>query len=123
MTTGITSLSSSKFQRFINHPAGPKTIHFWAPIMKWGLVIAGISDLKRPAESLSVSQNIALTATGLIWSRYSTQIIPINYPLLSVNLFLAGTGVTQLFRIYRYRQNQSKSSVNVTTTKVSHPAS
>ncbi|CAG8674261.1 15249_t:CDS:2 [Acaulospora morrowiae] len=96
---------STKIQSFINHPAGPKTIHFWAPMMKWALVIAGLSDLKRPAENLSLSQNVALTATGVIWSRYSTQIIPYNWALLSVNLFVAGTGFTQLFRILNYRRN------------------
>ncbi|CAG8493532.1 4979_t:CDS:2 [Ambispora gerdemannii] len=74
---------------------GPKTIHFWGPIMKWGLVIAGLGDLKRPAEKLSVSQQV-----GLIWSRWSTQIVPINYPLLSVNAFVAGTGIVQLYRIW-----------------------
>ncbi|KAK6017013.1 hypothetical protein OSTOST_17499, partial [Ostertagia ostertagi] len=37
-----------------NHPAGPKTVFFWAPTIKWGLVIAGIADLARPAEKLSV---------------------------------------------------------------------
>lgn len=36
---------------------GPKTIHFWAPAMKWGLVIAGISDINRPAEQISVFQS------------------------------------------------------------------
>ncbi len=30
----------------------------------------------------------AVTATGLIWSRYSTQINPVNYNLLAVNLFM-----------------------------------
>lgn len=45
------------FEKFINHPAGPKTIFFWAPLMKWGLVIAGLGDLKRPANQLSVSQS------------------------------------------------------------------
>jgi hypothetical protein len=95
---------TSKFNRFLNHEAGPKTVHFWAPMIKWGLVIAGLSDLKRPAENLSVSQNVALTATGLIWARYSTQIIPKNYPLLSVNAFLAATGLTQLYRIWNYRR-------------------
>ncbi|CAB4378481.1 mitochondrion protein [Rhizophagus irregularis] len=102
---------SSKLQQFINHPAGPKTVHFWAPVMKWGLVIAGLSDLKRPPESLSVSQNVALTATGLIWSRYSTQIIPVNYTLLSVNLFVAGTGLTQMYRIWNYRRSLKSSPV------------
>ncbi|CAG8451167.1 10569_t:CDS:2 [Funneliformis mosseae] len=109
---------SSRFQRFINHPAGPKTVHFWAPVMKWGLVIAGISDLKRPPESLSVSQTCALTATGLIWSRYSTQIIPVNYTLLSVNIFVAGTGLTQMYRIWNYRRSLKSSPESSSETLV-----
>ncbi|KAG9291539.1 hypothetical protein G9A89_021958 [Geosiphon pyriformis] len=123
MSSSVSAISSSRFQSFLNHPAGPKTIHFWAPIMKWGLVIAGLGDLKRPAEHLSVSQNCALTATGLIWSRWSTQIIPKNYPLLSVNAFLAGTGIMQLYRIWDYRRNlpksEAQSSDKSTSTVVS----
>ncbi|RZC39685.1 mitochondrial pyruvate carrier 2-like [Asbolus verrucosus] len=80
------------------HPAGPKTVFFWAPIFKWGLVIAGVSDLARPAETLSIPQTMALAATGVIWSRYSLVIIPKNYSLFSVNVFVA---VTQLFQLYR----------------------
>ena len=77
--------------------------------MKWALVIAGISDLKRPADRLSLTQStglpiplmvVALAATGLIWARYSTQIIPINYNLMTVNLFVGATGLYQLWRIY-----------------------
>ena len=26
-----------------NHPAGPKTIHFWAPTFKWAISIANIA--------------------------------------------------------------------------------
>ena len=37
---------------------GPKTVFFWAPMMKWCLVMAGLKDLSRPAEKLSASQNI-----------------------------------------------------------------
>jgi len=36
--------------------------------------------------------------TGLIWTRYSTQITPINYNLMTVNAFMAVTGLYQLFR-------------------------
>ncbi|KAI8453847.1 mitochondrial pyruvate carrier [Phakopsora pachyrhizi] len=90
----------SKLTGFLNHPTGPKTIFFWAPMFKWGLVIAGVKDLGRPAEKLSLSQNIALAATGLIWVRYSFVITPINYPLASVNLFVGATGFTQLYRIW-----------------------
>lgn len=39
-------------------------------MMKWGMVLAGIGDLSRPAEKLSVPQNAALAATGMIWVRY-----------------------------------------------------
>ncbi|XP_014772439.1 mitochondrial pyruvate carrier 2 [Octopus bimaculoides] len=89
-----------------NHPAGPKTIFFWAPAFKWSLVIAGLGDLSRPAEKLSVTQSTALTATGLIWSRYSMVIIPKNYSLLAVNIFVALTGMYQLKRIFMYRYYQ-----------------
>ena len=46
-----------------------RTIFFWAPLAKWGLVAAGLKDLGRPAEKLSTSQNVALAATGFIWVR------------------------------------------------------
>ena len=39
-------------------PTGPKTVFFWAPLMKWCLVAAGLKDLSRPADKLSVSQNV-----------------------------------------------------------------
>lgn len=86
-----------------NHPAGPKTVFFWAPIFKWGLVIAGIGDLSRPVEKLSLPQNVALAATGCIWTRYSMVIIPKNWTLFSVNLFVGATGIYQLMRIYKHR--------------------
>eukprot|EP00983_Pelagomonas_calceolata_P131423 1161774-Pelagomonas_calceolata.AAC.9 len=45
-----------------------------------------------------LNAHAAITATGLIWSRYSTQITPVNYNLLAVNVFMAITGSYQLFR-------------------------
>ncbi|KAG8185856.1 hypothetical protein JTE90_004398 [Oedothorax gibbosus] len=101
----------AKLQPLWSHPAGPKTIFFWAPAFKWSLVIAGISDMARPAEKLSLSQSTALTATGIIWSRYSMVIIPKNYSLFSVNVFVALTGLYQLSRIYTYRQSLKQPAV------------
>ncbi|KAM0754887.1 UPF0041-domain-containing protein [Meredithblackwellia eburnea MCA 4105] len=98
MASAATAPVTSKLQAFINHPAGPKTVFFWAPMFKWGLVAAGLKDLSRPAEKISIPQNLALTATGLIWVRYSFVIIPVNYSLASVNIFVAGTGITSLYR-------------------------
>lgn len=75
-------------------------VFFWAPLMKWCLVAAGIKDLSRPADKLSVTQNSALAATGMIWVRYSLVITPVNYSLAAVNAFVGMTGLYSLYRIY-----------------------
>eukprot|EP00004_Rigifila_ramosa_P016999 TRINITY_DN4089_c0_g1_i1.p1 TRINITY_DN4089_c0_g1~~TRINITY_DN4089_c0_g1_i1.p1 ORF type:complete len:130 (-),score=26.32 TRINITY_DN4089_c0_g1_i1:24-356(-) len=93
---------ASKFSAFMNHPAGPKTVHFWAPAAKWALVVAGLADLNRPVEKISAPQNTALATTGLIWARYSTQIIPVNYSLMTVNIFVGATGIYNLGRKFGY---------------------
>lgn len=70
---------------------------------KWGLVIAGIKDLTRPAELLSAEQTVAIGITGFIYSRFSMVIVPKNYTLLSVNVFVAITQSIQLLRILKYK--------------------
>ena len=71
-----TSKTASSLIKFWNHPAGkikyfkniykyspynmligPKTVHFWAPMFKWGLVIAGLADMNRPVEKVSLFQS------------------------------------------------------------------
>lgn len=52
-------------------------------------------------ESNVVSSIAAVTLTGIIWTRYSTQITPINYNLMTVNAFMALTGMYQLSRKIR----------------------
>jgi hypothetical protein len=47
-------------------------------VQQWCLVLAGVSDFYRPAEKLSLTQNAALTATGLIWTRWCLIIKPRN---------------------------------------------
>jgi len=103
MSGAASSAAASRFSGFMNHPAGPKTVFFWAPIMKWCLVAAGLKDLTRPADKLSVSQNLALAGTGFIWVRYSFVIIPVNYSLAAVNFFVGLSGLSQLARIAHYR--------------------
>ncbi|KAJ1989219.1 Mitochondrial pyruvate carrier subunit [Coemansia spiralis] len=95
----MSTASTSAFSRLWNSPVGPKTIHFWAPAMKWGLVIAGLGDLTRPADQISVKQQLSLAATGLIWTRWSTIITPKNYSLATVNFFVGCTAAYQLARV------------------------
>jgi len=74
--------------------------------MKWCLVVAGISDFARPADKLSLTQNAALTATGMIWTRWCLIIKPRNILLAAVNFFLAGVGIVQVSRIMNYRYSE-----------------
>ena len=92
------------FRRFWNSETGPKTVHFWAPTLKWGLVFAGLNDIKRPVEKVSGAQNLSLlVATALIWTRWSFVIKPKNYLLASVNFFLGCTAGYHLTRIANFR--------------------
>ncbi|KAI9809301.1 MAG: hypothetical protein M1825_002592 [Sarcosagium campestre] len=97
--------------RIWNSPVGVKTVHFWAPVMKWALVLAGISDFYRPAEKLSLTQNIALTATGAIWTRWCLIIKPKNYLLAAVNFFLGCVGTVQVTRIISYQRSIKGKSI------------
>ncbi|KAK7208350.1 hypothetical protein BZA70DRAFT_273511 [Myxozyma melibiosi] len=96
-------------QKYMQSETGPKTIHFWAPVMKWALVFAGISDLNRPVETLSGTQQIALFATGAIWTRWCLIIKPKNYLLASVNFFLGAVAGVQLTRVFNYQRSLGKS--------------
>lgn len=80
------------------NPPQQQPVHFWAPTFKWGISLANVADLQRPPEKVSLPQQCAITATGLIWSRYSLVITPKNYNLLAVNVFMAVTGIWQLTR-------------------------
>ena len=109
----------NKFQKLLNpkqialwnNPAGPKTIHFWCPICKWGLVAAGFSDFFRPASKLSQKQNLSLATIGMIWTRHCFVIIPKNYFLASCNFMLGVVGLVQLGRIFYYEKYE-KENVN-----------
>ncbi|ODV81193.1 UPF0041-domain-containing protein, partial [Suhomyces tanzawaensis NRRL Y-17324] len=95
---------ASKFARFMNSETGPRTVHFWAPVFKWALVIAGINDIQRPVDKISGTQQVALFATGTIWTRWAGFVIrPRNFLLASVNFFLGGVAGYQIYRIADYR--------------------
>lgn len=97
---------SASFRNFLNHPAGPKTIFFWAPTFKWGISIANLSDLSRDPDHISTPMQCAVTVTGIIWSKYALDITPKVYNLLAVNAFMACTGMVQLYRKYDHEQQK-----------------
>lgn len=104
-----TSIANSAFpqgfKNIVTHAAGPLTIFFWAPTSKWLLSVNNIIDLNKPTDKMSLSQQLALTSTGLIWTRYSFVITPINYNLAIVNLVLGITSGYHLLRKIRADYN------------------
>lgn len=72
---------------------------------QWGLVLAGAADFARPAKDISLSQNAALMATGLIWTRWCFVIKPQNMFLASVNFLLFCVGTTQVSRVLSYQKS------------------
>lgn len=72
--------------------------------MKWGLVLTGVSDFYRPPEVLSLTQSLALTATGAIWTRWCFIIKPRNILLAAVNFLLGCVGVVQVSRILMWQR-------------------
>ncbi|SCU92438.1 LANO_0E00870g1_1 [Lachancea nothofagi CBS 11611] len=117
----MSSAAGGAFRRFLNSETGPKTVHFWAPTLKWALVFAGISDISRPVDKLSGIQNLSLLATGVIWTRWSFVIKPKNMLLASVNFFLGGTAGYQLSRICNYRLQQGDSTKQVIDYVINGP--
>ena len=109
----------------------PELQLFLAPAIdqsQWALVLAGVSDFYRPAEKLSLTQNLALTATGAIWTRWCFIIKPQNLlfvtssnrldiytdnppRLAAVNFFLGCVGVIQVTRILRWQQQVKNGTI------------
>lgn len=84
-----------------------------ANINQWCIVLAGVADFARPAEKLSLTQNIALTATGAIWTRWCLIIKPRNVlyvppPLLQSPQVLPSPPISPIY---------SRSPNSITLTK------
>uniref|UniRef100_A0A3P8XF52 Mitochondrial pyruvate carrier n=1 Tax=Esox lucius TaxID=8010 RepID=A0A3P8XF52_ESOLU len=97
----------AKLRPFYNHPAGPKTVFFWAPVCKWVRVRNSSSGGQNifPMFHLHLSCHYS---PGVIWSRYSLVIIPKNWGLFFVNSFVGLAGANQLVRIWMYQHELKK---------------
>ena len=54
--------------------------------------------MQKPAEKISPYQQVAIFATGLLWTRYSFVVVPVNYNLAVANVFMAASAGFQLYR-------------------------
>lgn len=94
------------FQMWLNSPAGPKTTHFWGPVANWGLVGAGLLDINKPAESISVNMTGVLCAYSLLFMRFAWMVTPRNYLLLSCHVCNETVQGYHLVRALRHQWGQ-----------------
>ena len=64
-------------------------------------VATNLLNVDKPTDTISLAQTTALTATGLIWTRYSFVITPVNYNLAIVNIALGLSSSYHLLRKIR----------------------
>lgn len=92
------ALSGGPLASLVEAPAGPFTVHFWAPMSKWLISGASFLDLYRPTDRISLPQYSALTLTGFFFTRYALLVRPPNLLLCSVNIALFGSSAWHLGR-------------------------
>ncbi|XP_063381990.1 mitochondrial pyruvate carrier 2-like isoform X1 [Cydia fagiglandana] len=93
-----------------NHEAGPKTVFFWAPFFKWSLVLTSLDEFRRPIETVSPSTAAALSATGLIWTRYCFVIKPVAHSLAVCNFSLGIANGVQCLRAMRHQYEKDQAA-------------
>ena len=84
--------------------------------MKSSLVVAGLGDLMRPAEKLSLNQSISLAATGLIWTRVRHPLLRCPFTWIGFDLVLHGDHSKELLS----RTGQSRSGLDRSSTDHPH---
>jgi hypothetical protein len=55
---------ASTLKAFWHSPVGPKTVHFWGPAANWGLVLAAMIDMSKPADTISLKVCVLMETTA-----------------------------------------------------------
>jgi hypothetical protein len=72
-------------------------------VANWGLVLAGIMDLKKPAEAISVNMTGVLCGYSLLFMRFAWMVTPRNYLLLSCHICNEAVQGYQLQRALKHQ--------------------
>ncbi|KAL0490314.1 mitochondrial pyruvate carrier 1 [Acrasis kona] len=97
-------------------PIGIRTTHFWGPAANWGIVLAGLSDINRPKEKISLSMSTAMVLYSALFMRFALRVQPRNLLLFTCH---AANETIQLYhwsRAVKYNYFEDKVETPVTTT-------
>ncbi|EME32014.1 Mitochondrial pyruvate carrier 1 [Galdieria sulphuraria] len=86
------------WKRLWNSPTGPKTTHFWGPVANWGFVLAGLVDMYKPTEYVSVPMTSALCLYSGLFMRFAWRVQPRNYLLFACH---CSNETVQLYQLQR----------------------
>jgi hypothetical protein len=98
---------SSAFLKWVNSSNGPQTTHFWGPVANWGLVLAGIYDMKKPAGDISINMTGVLCVYSLLFMRFAWMVVPRNYLLLSCHVCNETVQGYQMSRALQHKWGKS----------------
>ncbi|KAI8552911.1 hypothetical protein RHMOL_Rhmol06G0305200 [Rhododendron molle] len=114
------SMAGSKIQAFWNHPAGPKTIHFWAPTFKWVISIANVADFSKPPEQLSYPHQTDFFVRFCSCCSQWTHLVSLQHTdhppsmVLIHSLNKNQLGILTEYFVLRFQKNLNLVSVNLT---------
>eukprot|EP00743_Colponemidia_sp_Colp-15_P004606 GILK01004965.1.p1 GENE.GILK01004965.1~~GILK01004965.1.p1 ORF type:complete len:119 (-),score=11.87 GILK01004965.1:198-506(-) len=98
------------FRTFLKSPTGPMTTHFWGPVANWGIVLAGLVDMKKSPEYISGRMTATLCVYSALFMRFAWMVQPRNYLLLACHACNETVQLTQLGRKIQYERNLEASS-------------
>eukprot|EP00923_Selenidium_pygospionis_P038933 GHVN01067791.1.p1 GENE.GHVN01067791.1~~GHVN01067791.1.p1 ORF type:complete len:117 (-),score=3.33 GHVN01067791.1:146-496(-) len=79
------------------------TVHFWAPTLNWCFVFAGLNDMRKPPEIISVRMTGVLCGYSAVFMRYALMIQPKNYILFACHACNEAVQSYNLTRGLRYQ--------------------
>ncbi|XP_030956116.1 mitochondrial pyruvate carrier 1-like isoform X3 [Quercus lobata] len=90
-------------QNFLNSPIGPKTTHFWGPVVGWGIPIAAMVDTNKPPELISGNMTTVMCVYSALFMRFAWMVQPRNLHLLALH---AANESVQLYQLSRWLKFQ-----------------
>ena len=89
---------SQAFLAWANGPTGLKTVHAWGPIANWGIVLAALADMNKPAEQISPNMTGVMIVYSALFMRFAWMVRPRNYLLLACHATNEAAQIVQMGR-------------------------
>jgi mitochondrial pyruvate carrier 1 len=115
MATKQAATLGSRLTAFWNSDVGPKTTHFWGPVMNWGFVIAGLADTQKPPEMISGNMTGVLCVYSLLFMRFAWEVKPRNYLLMACHACNEVVQANNLRRHLQWRMSADTRSKDTET--------